>query len=70
MKENILELYMNYLHAIRMREEYGDIYGDTDNIIEYFADEINKYLLSNGDLNHQQDFSSNNDKLLNKKMTR
>ena len=70
MKENIIELYMNYLHAIRMREEYGDIYGDTDDTIEHFAEEINKHLLGHGDLNHQQNFSSNNDKILNKKMTR
>ena len=44
MKENIIEIYMNYLYALRIREEYGDLYGDTDEIIEYYESKLNKYL--------------------------
>lgn len=46
MKDNIIEIYMNYLHAIRMHEEYGDKYGDTDDIIKYYEEKIDKYLLN------------------------
>ena len=27
-----------------MLEEYGDLYGDTDDIIKYYENKINKYL--------------------------
>ena len=49
MKDNIIEIYMNYLHAIRMHEEYGDLYGDTDDIIKYYEEKIEKYLLNDDD---------------------
>ena len=34
MKENYLEIYLNYLRSLRIREEYGCIYGDTKDIIK------------------------------------
>ena len=51
MKENIIETYLNYLHAVRMHEEYGDLYGDTDDIIKYYENKINKYLSNTEDIN-------------------
>ena len=51
MKENIIEIYLNYLHTIRIREEYGDLYGDTDEIIKYYENKINKYLSNTDDIN-------------------
>ena len=62
MKENILEIYMNYLYAIRMREEYGDLYGDTDDIIKYYENRIKKALSNNDSLYHNLNSSINNDK--------
>ena len=51
MKENIIEIYSNYLYAIRMHEEYGDTYGDTDEIIKHYENKINKYLSNTDDIN-------------------
>lgn len=51
MKENIIEIYLNYLHVVRMHEEYGDLYGDTDDIIKYYENKINKYLVNSEDIN-------------------
>ena len=51
MKTNILEIYMNYLYAIRIQEEYGDIYGDTDDIIRYYEGIIKKDILRNDCIN-------------------
>jgi len=53
MKENIIEIYLNYLYAIRMHEEYGDLYGDTDDIIKYYENKINKYLSNTDDINQK-----------------
>jgi len=33
---DLLTLYKNYLFALREREEYGDKYGDTDEIIKMY----------------------------------
>lgn len=38
--KNILELYRNYLFALQTREEYGDKYGDTDEIIEMYEKKL------------------------------
>ena len=38
MKGDLLRLYQNYLYALREREEYGDKYGDTDEIIKMYED--------------------------------
>ena len=35
---NIIEIYKNYLFALQTREEYGDKYGDTDEIIKQYED--------------------------------
>lgn len=40
MKKNLLELYRNYLFALQEREEYGDKYGDTDEIIEIYEKKL------------------------------
>ena len=34
-----------------MHEEYGDLYGDTDDIIKYYENKINKYLSNTEDIN-------------------
>ena len=34
--KDLLELYRNYLFALQERAEYGDKYGDTDEIIENY----------------------------------
>jgi hypothetical protein len=34
--KDLLELYRNYLFALQEREEYGDKYGDTDELIETY----------------------------------
>ena len=36
MRKNLLELYRNYLFALQEREEYGDKYGDTDELINQY----------------------------------
>lgn len=38
--KNILEIYRNYLFALQEREEYGDKYGDTDEIIEMYEKKL------------------------------
>ncbi len=45
MKENYLEIYLNYLRSLRIREEYGCIYGDTKDIIKYYESKIKDILL-------------------------
>ena len=40
MKKNLLELYKNYLFALQTIEEYGDKYGDTKVIIEYYEEQL------------------------------
>lgn len=39
MKDN-LEMYRNYLYALRVREEYGNQYGDTDELIKMYEDAL------------------------------
>ena len=34
--KDLLMLYRNYLFAIQEREEFGDKYGDTEEIIKYY----------------------------------
>ena len=40
-KNNLLDVYRNYLFAIQERIEYGDKYGDTDFIIEMYENKLN-----------------------------
>ena len=40
MKKNLLELYRNYLFALQTREEYGDKYGDTKEIIKDYEKQL------------------------------
>ena len=39
-KLNELILYRNYLFALKEREEYGDRYGDTDEIIKNYEEDL------------------------------
>lgn len=39
---DLLSLYRNYLFAIREREEYGDMYGDTDHIMKIYEEELKR----------------------------
>lgn len=59
MEKSLLELYRNYLFALQEREEYGDKYGDTDEIIKQYEEKLkikslrkeykNDYLESKGE---------------------
>ena len=41
MKElELLILYRNYIFALQTREEYGDKYGDTDEIIKIYEKKL------------------------------
>lgn len=44
---SIIVLYKIYLYAIREREEYGDLYGDTDEIIRLYEEELEKRMMGN-----------------------
>lgn len=39
-KKDLLSLYRNYLFALQERKEYGDKYGDTEEIIRYYEEEL------------------------------
>ena len=45
-KKDILNLYRNYLYALQMHEEYGDKYGDTDELIRGYEEELKKHSIS------------------------
>lgn len=50
MKQDLMQLYKLYLFALKEREQYGDKYGDNDEIMEMYEKElknkpINKLLL-------------------------
>jgi hypothetical protein len=38
--EDLLELYRNYLFALQVREEYGEKYGDTDEVIKHYEKKL------------------------------
>ena len=40
MERNLLELYRNYLFALQTREEYGEQYGDTDELINQYEEKL------------------------------
>ena len=40
---NLLTTYRNYLFAIQERKEYGDKYGDTDEIIQIYERKLQEY---------------------------
>lgn len=40
MERNLLELYRNYLFALQEREEYGEQYGDTDELINQYEEKL------------------------------
>ena len=40
---SIYVIYRNYLYALREREEYGDRYGDTIELIEMYENKLKKY---------------------------
>ena len=42
MDKNILELFKNYLHSIEIKKEYGELYGDTDELINMYEKELEK----------------------------
>ena len=39
-KENLLKLYKLYLYALQEREEHGEKYGDTDEIIKHYEEQL------------------------------
>jgi hypothetical protein len=44
MKEKIdkLQIYRNYLSTLATRQEYGDKYGDTEEIVEMYEKQLGK----------------------------
>lgn len=40
---DILTIYKNYLYAIEMYREFGDIYGDTKELINMYEEKLKKY---------------------------
>ena len=40
MKEYLINLYRLYLYALQEREEYGDKYGDTDELIRMYEEKL------------------------------
>lgn len=36
-----LQMYKNYLYALREKEKYGNQYGDTDEIIKMYENDLN-----------------------------
>ena len=43
-KENIGELYLNYMRALEIRQKYGDKYGDTDDMLKLYEKKLEKIL--------------------------
>ncbi len=39
---DLLNVYRNYLFAIQVRKEFGDKYGDTKEIMEYYEELLKK----------------------------
>lgn len=37
---NLIDLYLNYLHALEVRRLYGTKYGDTDEIIKMYEEQL------------------------------
>lgn len=40
---NLFITYRNYLFAIQERNEFGDIYGDTEEIVQIYENELQKH---------------------------
>jgi len=38
--KDTLQMYMNYLYSLRERQEYGNQYGDTDEIINMYEKDL------------------------------
>jgi hypothetical protein len=56
--KDLLELYRNYLFALQEREEYGNRYGDTDELIETYEKTL-KLTRANPVKNHKGGFLQN-----------
>lgn len=41
-KSDLLTIYHNYLYSLQVREEYGNIYGDTDELISMYEEKLFK----------------------------
>lgn len=39
-EKDLLTLYKNYIFALQTREEYGEQYGDTDEIIKQYEEKL------------------------------
>lgn len=39
--QDTLQMYKNYLYALREQQEYGDKYGDTDELIKMYEENLN-----------------------------
>ena len=43
--KDLLIIYKNYLYALKEKEEFGNEFGDTDEIIEIYEEELKKYCI-------------------------
>ena len=49
----LLILYRNYLFALQTREEFGDKYGDTDEIIKMYEKKLN---IKKGEIRNEKSY--------------
>lgn len=40
---DLFTIYKNYLYSLKIKEEYGSKYGDTNEIIKMYEEELKKY---------------------------
>ena len=40
---DVLMIYNNYLHTLQYRKEFGDKYGDTEELIKIYEKKLKKY---------------------------
>ena len=50
-KKDLFIIYSNYLHALVERREYGDKYGDTEELIEAYEKQLEKVLVKKQEKN-------------------
>lgn len=55
-QNNLLEFYRNYLYTLQENREYGDKYGDTDEMIKLYEEELAKYKIKRiGSMDYKKD---------------
>lgn len=52
--KDLLMLYRNYIFAIQERQEYGDRYGDTDELMQMYEEQLKIRRLNENNLQQRQ----------------